>query len=173
MKEGADVGDSDQILEIKVQKFVAGGRVFVHTCMVVDTSVIGDIDQAVLFGSFQLSISDAITRLSTEARIAFKKGVDIESAFNALYDAAWKGEPDAVSKMVGRICTSDEAMLCVAIPTAMEAFDGELAFSIDAGDDEYFCWRDWEEKVIKSIRLERSTLIAAYSAALTSIASTG
>lgn len=172
MKGGADVGGSDHILEMRLQKFMAGERAFVHTCMVVDTNVIGDMDQAVLLGSFQLAISDAIRRLSTGARISFKEGVDMEAAFNALYDAAWNGEPDAVSKMVGRACSSDDAMRCLAIPTGIEAFDGELAFSIDAGDDQYFCWRDWETRAIRSVCLERQKLIAAFSTVMESIDST-
>ena len=169
MQQGADVGGSDHIVEVKLKKVAAGGRVFVHTCLVVNENIIGDIDQAVLLGSFQLSVSDVIDRLSADVRIKLKKGVDAEATFSALYDAAWNGEPDALARIAGRACTAQEAMLCVAIPTGIEAFDGELAFLVDIGDDQYFCWRVWETRAIKWIRLERSHLLAAYSAALKSI----
>ncbi|WP_175816200.1 hypothetical protein [Burkholderia diffusa] len=166
MQGGVQLDGSHPTFEVKLQTFSAGTRRFVNACMAVEENVIGDFDQAVLLGSFQLSVSDLIWRLSMHPCIVFDDGENLDVAFNALYDAAWKGELDAVSRLVGRKCTVHEAKLCVAIPIGVEAFDGESAFSFNVGNCHYFVWREWESKSIKWIRIERTQLIAEFEAAL-------
>lgn len=158
--------DSDPIFKIELNTFAAGSRTFVHGCIKVDASVIGDIDQAVLLGSFRLAISDTMQRLSQETNIAFSDEIDLKIAFGALYDAAWNGDIKAISALLGRNCTSEEAMLCVAIPIGIETFDGEQGFSFAIGAKQCFCWRDWDSKRIRMVHLEKSTIVSALSAAL-------
>ena len=139
---------------------------FVHARIRVGGDVIGDMEQAVLLGSFRLALLDAVQRLSAGRCIAFTGDVDFRIAFDALYDAAWKGETKALCSLLGRSCTTDEAMCCIAIPTGIETFHGEQGFSFVIGTNECFCWRDWESKCVRMIYLQRSNIVSVFSAAL-------
>lgn len=161
--------DSDPTFRVELETFAAESRTFVHGCIKVGASVIGDMDQTVLLGSFRLAISDAMRRLSTGIDIVFSDDVDFQMAFEALYDAAWNGETGTISSLLGRNCTSEEAMLRVAIPIGIETFDGEQGFSFAIGKNQYFCWRDWNLKQIRMTHLEKSSLVSAYSAALSQL----
>lgn len=167
--EDAKVDDNNPIFIVELKTFDAGPRTFVHACIKVGSSVIGDMDQAVLIGSFRLAISDAMRRLSSGAGVAFTEDADFSMAFKALYDAAWNGKTKAISSLLGRKCTSEEAMRCVAIPTGIETFDGEQGFSFVIGKTQCFCWRDWESKRIRMVPIQRSHIASAFSAALTEL----
>ena len=161
--------DSDSTFTVELDTFAAESRTFVHACIKVGASVIGDMDQTVLLGSFRLGISDTVRRLSKGIDIVFSDGVDFQTAFEALYDAAWNGETRTISSLLGWNCTSEEAMLHVAIPVGIETFDGEQGFSFAIGKNQCFCWRDWDSKQIRMAHLEKSSLISAYSTALSQL----
>lgn len=161
--------DSDPTFSVELETFAAESRTFVHACIKVGASVIGDMDQAVLLGSFRLAISDTMKRLSEGIDIVFSDDVDSQIAFEALYDAAWNGETEAISSLLGRNCTAEEAMLCVAIPIGIETFDGEQGFSFAIGKNQCLCWRDWDSKQLRMAHLEKSSLVSAYSTALSQL----
>lgn len=161
--------DSDPTFRVDLETFAAESRTFVHACIKVGESVIGDMDQTVLLGSFRLAISDTMRRLSKGIDIVFSDAVDFQMAFEALYDAAWNDETGTISSLLGRNCTSEEAMLRVAIPVGVETFDGEQGFLFAIGKNQCFCWRDWNLKQIRIARLEKSSLISAYSTALSQL----
>jgi len=156
-------------LQVKVEKSLLGGRMFAQCCFVVADKVIGDFDQAMLFGNLELATSDLIERLKGLPGYDFKNTGNVEEVFNGMRLAFLQGDfgffekiPDYMKRYE---LSSDKFS---AIPLAVEAFDGEEAFLFRFNESWLFSWRQWASGEINSIALDRDAFAAQLELALKS-----
>ncbi|WP_250528585.1 hypothetical protein [Caballeronia sp. GAWG2-1] len=134
-------------------------RKFAHTRLVSETTSIGNFEEVVLLESLELSVLDLIARLSKSEITIENASHSHEVVFSALYDAAWNGEVNQIRKVSGQEYSVADARNCIALPTGVEAFDGELAFLYQTGLAHRFVWRDWDSKDLRVATIQKTAYL--------------
>jgi len=151
-------------IELKFRDIEA--RRFVNSCIVVDGHIIGDFEQDVLFGSFELSMTVLLSRLAKGPVINFTESKKKTDIFTALYEAAWNGVKQPLCDLSEDKHITVETEDCIAIPIGIESFDGEMAFVFTVAGRYCFAWRDWKSKAIYWGHIEKTQLLMKYSSML-------
>jgi hypothetical protein len=142
-------------------------RKFVQCCFVSVAGVIGDFEQHMLLGNFELAVSDLIERLRNLPAHDFKSSGDIGDVYVGMSEAFLNGNFEFFEKIPGYIqVNSLESSRFAATPLAVEAFDGEEAYQFKFEDRWQLVWREWSTKKIKSIPLDREEFIGILESAL-------
>lgn len=153
----------DKKFSIKMEPVALEGRKFIRACISTSEGEIGDFHQLVFADSFRLAINDLLNNLSRGSLASVNEDAEIDIIFSALYKAVWMGELGEISNLTRKQFSPDEVRSWVAIPTGIEAFDGELAFFVRLGGGEKLIWRSWRSKDTKILPITREQVIEEFS----------
>ncbi|MFM9925544.1 hypothetical protein VLK31_21315 [Variovorax sp. H27-G14] len=156
-----------QTLQVLAKMPLWNERKFAQCCFFIGDAVIGDFEQHMLLGSFDLAIRDLIDRLKNVPDYDFQFSKKTEKVFNGMSEAFLHGNFDFFQKIPGYTETHELAPNeFSAIPLAVEAFDGEEAYLFKFGTQWRFAWRQWETKKVNCISLDRDEFIESLKSVL-------
>ena len=134
-------------------------RKFVKCCFHVDNFTIGDFDQLMLLGSYELAMNDLIKRLENAPNYDFRDTSDIFSVFEVLSTAFRTGEFKLDESLQQANFSAMNTDAFFALPLAIEAFDGEEAFIFMHNCNWVFVWKEWKNKVINHRKIDKNIYV--------------
>lgn len=159
--------DKNQAFRIKVKSTILSDRRFVQCCFSVCKEMVGDFEQRMLFGSFELAMTDLIRRMENLPAYDFSSSGGIDCVFKGMGEAFLSGNFDFFKKHPKYVeANALDSKKFSAIPLAVEAFDGEEAYMFRYDGQWRFVWRQWETKEVNFIDLDRGAFVKMLKSAL-------